>query len=73
MLLKDSIRSLRLSLGEDTDTFGARFLRSGRTVEDWEQGRRHPDALALKQIQSLGVRTRKQAAKRAKKANESAP
>lgn len=42
---RDDIRQLRDQLGEDVATFGARFVRSGRTVEDWEQGRRTPGAL----------------------------
>lgn len=41
------IKSLRNSLGENTATFAARFSRSARTIEDWEQGRRNPDPLAL--------------------------
>ena len=38
---------LRAALGESTAMFAKRFARSSRTVEDWEQGRRSPDALAL--------------------------
>lgn len=37
------IAALRRRLGENTRVFGARFARSGRTVEDWESGRRRPD------------------------------
>ena len=36
------IQSLRRALKEDTKTFGARFGRSWRTVQEWEQGRRSP-------------------------------
>ena len=36
------VRELRHALSENTSTFGARFEVSGRTVEDWEQGRRRP-------------------------------
>lgn len=39
------IAALRRRLGENVSTFGARFFRSGRTVEDWESGRRRPDKL----------------------------
>ena len=49
----DRIQALRQSLNEDTATFGARFARSGRTVEDWEQGRRNPDALVLRELDRL--------------------
>jgi DNA-binding transcriptional regulator YiaG len=47
------IQALRHSLGENTEAFAARFARSRRTVEDWEQGRRNPDPLALKLLQEL--------------------
>jgi DNA-binding transcriptional regulator YiaG len=49
------IRELRAQLGEDVATFGARWHRSGRTVENWEQGR-PPDALALDGIRKLAAR-----------------
>lgn len=39
------IKGLRKALGETTAIFGARFARGARAVEDWEQGRRVPDAL----------------------------
>ena len=52
----DQIKALRASLGENVATFGARFARSGRTVEDWEQGRRRPDALAVKIMERLAKR-----------------
>jgi DNA-binding transcriptional regulator YiaG len=39
------IKRLRQDTGENAATFGKRFHRSGRTVEDWEQGRRQPDSL----------------------------
>jgi transcriptional regulator with XRE-family HTH domain len=41
------IKALRHALGETTQQFGARFARSGRSVEDWEQGRRRPDPFIL--------------------------
>jgi DNA-binding transcriptional regulator YiaG len=59
------IQELRHSLGENAETFAARFARSRRTVEDWEQGRRNPDPLALKLLVELknvqGKRPRSQA------------
>jgi len=51
--LPSRIRALRRRLDEDVATFGARFARSGRTVEDWEQGRRKPDALAIRMIETI--------------------
>jgi DNA-binding transcriptional regulator YiaG len=50
---RDDIRNLRKALREDVATFGARFARSGRSVEDWEQGRRMPDPLAQRLISAL--------------------
>lgn len=46
----DKIKTIRAALGENTATFAARFARSARTVEDWEQGRRNPDPLALAEM-----------------------
>jgi hypothetical protein len=50
MTICDDVRALRARLGEDTTTFGARWHRSGRTVEQWEQGRRRPDPLVIEGI-----------------------
>jgi len=47
------ISALRRRLGENTSTFGARFARSGRTVEDWEGGRRRPDKLVRQLMKTL--------------------
>lgn len=44
------VRALRADLGEDTTTFGKRWQKSKRTIENWEQGRRMPDAFVLKQM-----------------------
>jgi DNA-binding transcriptional regulator YiaG len=49
----ERIQTLRHALDEDTATFGARFARSGRTVEDWEQGRRNPDGLVQRELDRL--------------------
>lgn len=61
------IQALRHALGENSETFGKRFSRSKRTVEDWEQGRRRPDALVLTMMGKLadGIdKKRKSAASR---------
>jgi DNA-binding transcriptional regulator YiaG len=47
------IQALRYALNENTDTFGARFARSGRAVENWEQGRNRPDALVVRELDRL--------------------
>lgn len=60
----DEVRALRAALGENTATFGARWHRSGRTVETWEQGARQPDALVLDGIRALAARTKKAKAKK---------
>lgn len=36
---RERIRALRRALEENAETFGAAVGRSGRAVEDWEQGR----------------------------------
>jgi len=50
-----SIQALRKRLRENTAQFGARFGRSGRTIEDWEQGRAHPDRLVQRLMQELAT------------------
>jgi DNA-binding transcriptional regulator YiaG len=50
------IQDLRKSLKESTEQFGARFERSGRTVEEWEQGRRSPDPIVLKLLRTLATK-----------------
>jgi DNA-binding transcriptional regulator YiaG len=49
------IQQLRQQLGETTATFGQRLGRSGRTIEDWEQGRRTtgPDLLAQRELEKI--------------------
>jgi len=56
MTIADEVRALRGALQEDTATFGARWRRSGRTVENWEQGRKAPDPYVLEGIRALAVR-----------------
>ena len=59
------VRALRRTLAENTATFGARFLKSGRTIEAWEQDRSVPDAFVLEGLRKLAARTKKQKAKKA--------
>jgi DNA-binding transcriptional regulator YiaG len=65
MTIAEEVRALRAALKEDTATFAARWLKSGRTIEDWEQGRREPDAFVLEAMRALAVRTKKRHGKRA--------
>lgn len=51
--VRAQVKRLRAELDENTATFGARFARSARTVEDWEQGRRTPDPLAQRLLDEL--------------------
>lgn len=53
MMTPDKIRTLRASLEENTATFGARFHVSGRTVENWEQGRHEPHRLVVVMLETL--------------------
>lgn len=50
------VRRLRTGYDEDTETFGARLAVSGRTIENWEQGRRTPDRLAQRELEALARR-----------------
>jgi DNA-binding transcriptional regulator YiaG len=72
MTIAEDIRTIRAALGEDTATFGARWHRSGRTVEDWEQGRRQPDPLVLEGLQEIRayLKTSKAAALKKAKAKK---
>lgn len=54
--ITDDIRALRAALDEDTTAFAAHFCCSARTIEDWEQGRRHPDRLAQQVMVKLWKR-----------------
>jgi DNA-binding transcriptional regulator YiaG len=58
MTIAEEVRTLRARLGEDTATFGARWHKSSRTVEGWEQGRRAPDAFVLDGMRKLAARRR---------------
>jgi DNA-binding transcriptional regulator YiaG len=47
------IQRLRHARGETTATFGAHFARTSRAIEEWEQGRRRPDGLCVRVLDSL--------------------
>lgn len=47
------IRNLRRALGLNTTEFGALVGVSGRSVEDWEQGRRKPSGPARKMMEQI--------------------
>lgn len=64
MTIAEEVKALRKALGESRGTFAARWHRSPRTVEKWEQGKRHPDPLVLAGIRVLAVRTKKKEAKK---------
>lgn len=49
----DQIRALRKRLGLNCAGFGALIGVSGRTVEDWEQGRKKPSKPAVLLMQAL--------------------
>jgi DNA-binding transcriptional regulator YiaG len=59
MTIAEEVRALRAALSEDTATFAERWHRSGRTVEQWEQGRRRPDPLVLEGMRTLAARQKK--------------
>lgn len=67
MTIAEEVRAIRAALGENTATFGARWHRSGRTVEQWEQGRRSPDPLVLEGLQDMRAYLKTKAARTAKK------
>jgi hypothetical protein len=62
--IANEVRTLRAALDEDTATFGARWHKSGRTIEGWEQGRRAPEPFVLEDIRKLAARTKAATAKR---------
>ena len=59
MTVAEEVRALRAGLEEDTATFAARWRRSARTIENWEQGRGVPDAFTLDGIRQLAARRKK--------------
>lgn len=72
LMTPDRIKAIRLAAGENTEDFGKRFARSGRTVEDWEQGRRNPDPLAISILVKIEVAQQKGAGKKARKSRSRA-
>jgi DNA-binding transcriptional regulator YiaG len=60
MTIAEEVRALRALLQENAATFGARWQKSGRTIENWEQGRTEPDAFVLENIRKLAARRGKQ-------------
>jgi len=67
MTIAEEVRALRAALAENTTTFGARWRKSGRTIESWEQGIRVPDAFVLAALRALAARRRpKPAARKAR-------
>jgi DNA-binding transcriptional regulator YiaG len=57
MTIAEEVRALRSALSENTAAFGARWRKSGRTVEGWEQGRTVPDAFVRDSIRQLARTT----------------
>jgi len=62
--IAEEIRALRKALAENTATFGARWKKSGRAVENWEQGIREPDAFVLQDMRKVAARTKTATAKK---------
>lgn len=56
MKVEDEVRAIRKALGESRATFGERWQKSGRTIENWEQGRRVPDAFMIERLRQLAAR-----------------
>jgi hypothetical protein len=56
MTVAEEIRTLRKMLGENTAAFGARWQKSARAVENWEQGRNAPEPFVLDAIRKLAAR-----------------
>ena len=52
--LANKIRSIRFSLGETMEEFGARFNTSTATINNWEKGRNKPNKNNLLIIANLG-------------------
>ena len=50
------VKALRVDLEEDRPTFAKRWQKSARTIENWEQGRRIPDAFVLERMRQQAHR-----------------
>ena len=72
-LTPERIKGIRTSLDESTVDFGQRFFRSGRTVEDWEQGRRTPDPIIIAALVKLAVSLKTKGRKRTSKKSAKNP
>jgi DNA-binding transcriptional regulator YiaG len=59
--IAEEVRALRAALHENTATFGARWQKSGRSIEGWEQGRTTPDPFVLEAIRKLAARAKTKA------------
>lgn len=59
MTTAETIKNARKALGLSTAQFGDAVGMSGRSVEDWEQGRRRPSGAVLKMVSVLLARARK--------------
>jgi DNA-binding transcriptional regulator YiaG len=55
---RPDIAQLRRERGETTRDFGQHFGRSGRCIEDWEQGRSQPDKLCEALLDTLKAQLR---------------
>jgi putative transcriptional regulator len=53
----EKIQRIRRALGLNATDFGARLGVSGRTIEDWEQGRHSPRGAALLLLAELAKRS----------------
>jgi DNA-binding transcriptional regulator YiaG len=58
--LPHRIKALRRRLGLSTEQFGRLFCVSPRTVEQWEQGRRQPRGLTLRELEKELAKKREQ-------------
>jgi len=58
MSIAKEISALRAALQEDRATFAARWSKSARTIEAWEQGRRAPEPFILQHIRALAKATK---------------
>lgn len=56
LVLSEKIKLIRKESGLNTTDFGAKIGVSGRTVEDWEQGRRNPSSPALLMIEQKFIK-----------------
>ena len=53
MNISEKIKHIRKKKKLNTSQFGELIMKSGRTIENYEQGRREPDALAVREIEKI--------------------